>query len=169
MELELCSILFLAPGQAQAKYLLRIQQQHQRKHRGTRKDWMQAVTRDATPFTTKDSCPLPGPASPSCPDLEFRDIDFGDHVDLDDQEIKRCKEISERFMYLCWPRQHPWLQLLGSCTTASVKRHTGSDSRWKAIRTVNSKDPPLGGLNLFKLLERLGYGDIGSVYHLFLQ
>ncbi|KAG1367877.1 Serine/threonine-protein kinase AGC1-7 [Cocos nucifera] len=52
---------------------------------------------------------------------------------------------------------------LNSSTAASIKRHTGSDSRWKAIQLVNSKDPPLG-LNHFKLLKRLGYGDIGSVY-----
>lgn len=48
-------------------------------------------------------------------------------------------------------------------STAPLKPHTGGDVRWDAINMVNSKDPPIG-LNHFRLLKRLGYGDIGSVY-----
>ncbi|XP_072967785.1 serine/threonine-protein kinase RHS3-like isoform X2 [Typha angustifolia] len=52
---------------------------------------------------------------------------------------------------------------IDSSSAAPIKRHTGGDSSWEAIQLVNSRDPPLG-VNHFKLLKRLGYGDIGSVY-----
>ncbi|XP_021671243.2 serine/threonine-protein kinase RHS3 isoform X2 [Hevea brasiliensis] len=47
-------------------------------------------------------------------------------------------------------------------STASFKPHTGGDVRWDAINMVNAKDAI--GLSSFRLLRRLGYGDIGSVY-----
>ncbi|KAI0515962.1 hypothetical protein KFK09_008633 [Dendrobium nobile] len=50
-----------------------------------------------------------------------------------------------------------------SSGTAPVKRHTGYDSGWEAIQLASSRDPPLG-LGHFKLIKRLGFGDIGSVY-----
>ncbi|KAK8933787.1 Protein kinase G11A [Platanthera zijinensis] len=50
-----------------------------------------------------------------------------------------------------------------SSATALVKRHSGHDGCWEAIQLASSRDPPLG-LGHFKLLKRLGYGDIGSVY-----
>ncbi|KAJ0874442.1 putative protein kinase AGC-RSK-2 family [Helianthus annuus] len=43
------------------------------------------------------------------------------------------------------------------------KPHKSNDSRWEAIQTVRSRDGTLG-LNHFRLLKRLGCGDIGSVY-----
>ncbi|KAI3675760.1 hypothetical protein L1987_85353 [Smallanthus sonchifolius] len=43
------------------------------------------------------------------------------------------------------------------------KPHKSNDSRWEAIQAVRSKDGALG-LNHFRLLKRLGGGDIGSVY-----
>lgn len=48
-------------------------------------------------------------------------------------------------------------------TNASLKPHTGGDIRWEAINSASSRDSPLG-LSNFRLLKRLGYGDIGSVY-----
>ncbi|KAL3625101.1 Serine/threonine-protein kinase AGC1-5 [Castilleja foliolosa] len=48
-------------------------------------------------------------------------------------------------------------------TSGSLKPHTGGDFRWDAISSASSKDSPLGLTN-FRLLKRLGYGDIGSVY-----
>ncbi|KAF6170731.1 hypothetical protein GIB67_015683 [Kingdonia uniflora] len=45
----------------------------------------------------------------------------------------------------------------------SAKTHKGSDIRWEAIQAVRSSDGVLG-LNHFRLLKRLGCGDIGSVY-----
>jgi serine/threonine protein kinase len=49
-------------------------------------------------------------------------------------------------------------------TPANVRRHTGGDSRWDAIQlATTSQDAPLN-LAHFRLLKRLGYGDIGSVY-----
>jgi protein-serine/threonine kinase len=49
---------------------------------------------------------------------------------------------------------------MGSSTT---KPHKGNDSRWSAIHVVKSRDNVLG-LNHFRLLKKLGSGDIGSVY-----
>jgi serine/threonine protein kinase len=43
------------------------------------------------------------------------------------------------------------------------KPHTGGDVRWDAINSIASKGPQIG-LDNFRLLKRLGYGDIGSVY-----
>ena len=43
------------------------------------------------------------------------------------------------------------------------KPHKGNDVRWDAIQTVRAKDGDLG-LNHFRLLKKLGCGDIGSVY-----
>ncbi|CAL5022534.1 unnamed protein product [Urochloa decumbens] len=46
-------------------------------------------------------------------------------------------------------------------TPPTARRHTGGgDGRWDAIRAA---EPPLS-LGHFRLLRRLGYGDIGSVY-----
>ncbi|KAJ8761173.1 hypothetical protein K2173_001229 [Erythroxylum novogranatense] len=47
-------------------------------------------------------------------------------------------------------------------TSAHLRPHTGGDIRWDAINMINAK----GGIGLsnFRLLKRLGYGDIGSVY-----
>ncbi|RWR89135.1 serine/threonine-protein kinase RHS3 [Cinnamomum micranthum f. kanehirae] len=50
-----------------------------------------------------------------------------------------------------------------SIDSACHKPHTGGDCRWDAIQIAKSKESPLG-LNHFRLLKRLGFGDIGSVY-----
>ncbi|KAI7734800.1 hypothetical protein M8C21_005466 [Ambrosia artemisiifolia] len=53
-----------------------------------------------------------------------------------------------------------------SCSSLSSnmsKPHKSNDSRWEAIQAVRAKDGVLG-LSHFKLLKRLGCGDIGSVY-----
>ncbi|OEL26313.1 Serine/threonine-protein kinase AGC1-7 [Dichanthelium oligosanthes] len=50
-----------------------------------------------------------------------------------------------------------------SGTSGHVRRHTGGDSRWDAIQLATSQEVPLT-LCHFRLLKRLGYGDIGSVY-----
>ncbi|KAF6137072.1 hypothetical protein GIB67_030836 [Kingdonia uniflora] len=52
---------------------------------------------------------------------------------------------------------------LGSFGSAIIRPHRGSDIRWEAIQAVRSQDGVLG-LNHFRLLKRLGCGDIGSVY-----
>ncbi|KAI5062979.1 hypothetical protein GOP47_0021526 [Adiantum capillus-veneris] len=43
------------------------------------------------------------------------------------------------------------------------KPHRAHDGKWEAIQLVQSKDGTIG-LNHFRLLKRLGCGDIGSVY-----
>ncbi|OAY80570.1 Serine/threonine-protein kinase AGC1-7, partial [Ananas comosus] len=51
----------------------------------------------------------------------------------------------------------------GNTPMPNIRRHTGGDCRWEAVQLANSRDPPLS-LGHFRLLKRLGYGDIGSVY-----
>ncbi|KHG10317.1 hypothetical protein F383_15240 [Gossypium arboreum] len=50
-----------------------------------------------------------------------------------------------------------------SLSSSINKPHKANDIRWEAIQAVRAKDGVLG-LNHFRLLKRLGYGDIGSVY-----
>lgn len=51
-----------------------------------------------------------------------------------------------------------------SNTTGSAnKPHKGNDPRWKAILAIRARDGILG-MGHFRLLKRLGCGDIGSVY-----
>ncbi|XP_047331627.1 serine/threonine-protein kinase AGC1-7-like [Impatiens glandulifera] len=45
-----------------------------------------------------------------------------------------------------------------------LKPHTGGDIRWDAINMVCRESVAAIGLSHFRLLKRLGYGDIGSVY-----
>jgi len=52
-----------------------------------------------------------------------------------------------------------WSNITGSAS----KPHKGNDPRWKAILAVRARDGNLG-MSHFKLLRRLGCGDIGSVY-----
>uniref|UniRef100_A0A0D9ZW31 non-specific serine/threonine protein kinase n=1 Tax=Oryza glumipatula TaxID=40148 RepID=A0A0D9ZW31_9ORYZ len=52
-----------------------------------------------------------------------------------------------------------------SASGQNVKRHTGGDSRWEAVQAATARDAPAPlSLAHFRLLKRLGYGDIGSVY-----
>ncbi|CAN8293079.1 unnamed protein product [Cochlearia groenlandica] len=48
-------------------------------------------------------------------------------------------------------------------STSSNKPHTGGDIRWDAVNHLKSKGIKLG-ISDFRVLKRLGYGDIGSVY-----
>ncbi|XP_074581143.1 serine/threonine-protein kinase D6PK-like [Curcuma longa] len=52
-----------------------------------------------------------------------------------------------------------WSNITGSAN----KPHKGNDPRWKAILAIRSRDGILG-MSQFRLLKRLGCGDIGSVY-----
>ncbi|GLJ16971.1 hypothetical protein SUGI_0293490 [Cryptomeria japonica] len=53
--------------------------------------------------------------------------------------------------------------ICSSFSSAINKPHKANDSRWEAIQLVKSRDTVLG-LSHFRLLKRLGCGDIGSVY-----
>ncbi|CAN0921870.1 Serine/threonine-protein kinase D6PKL2 [Linum grandiflorum] len=52
-----------------------------------------------------------------------------------------------------------WSNITGSAN----KPHKGNDPRWKAILAIRARDGMLG-MSHFRLLRRLGCGDIGSVY-----
>lgn len=52
-----------------------------------------------------------------------------------------------------------WSNITGSAN----KPHKGNDPRWKAILAIRARDGILG-MSQFRLLKRLGCGDIGSVY-----
>ncbi|KAJ6833834.1 serine/threonine-protein kinase D6PKL1-like [Iris pallida] len=66
---------------------------------------------------------------------------------------------------ICRPSSSSDISDESSCSSLNSisKPHKGNDSRWEAIQVVRSRDGNLG-LNHFKLLKRLGCGDIGSVY-----
>ncbi|KAJ6848031.1 serine/threonine-protein kinase D6PKL1-like [Iris pallida] len=67
---------------------------------------------------------------------------------------------------MCRPSSSSDISDESSCSSLSSsvsKPHKGNDSRWEAIQVVRSRDGALG-LNHFRLLKRLGCGDIGSVY-----
>lgn len=51
---------------------------------------------------------------------------------------------------------------LDQSSVAPLRPHTGGDERWEAINSVSAKGTI--GLSNFRLLKRLGYGDIGTVY-----
>mgnify|MGYP000182079264 FL=1 len=55
------------------------------------------------------------------------------------------------------------IQSGNSTSNPSNKPHKGNDARWDAIQAISSRDGPLG-FHHFKLIKRLGCGDIGSVY-----
>lgn len=48
-------------------------------------------------------------------------------------------------------------------TVCQSKPHKGNDARWDAIQRVRDREGELG-LGQFKLMKKLGFGDIGSVY-----
>ncbi|PKI44066.1 hypothetical protein CRG98_035528, partial [Punica granatum] len=52
-----------------------------------------------------------------------------------------------------------WSNITGSAN----KPHKGNDPRWKAILAIRARDGILG-MSHFRLLKRLGCGDIGTVY-----
>jgi hypothetical protein len=63
---------------------------------------------------------------------------------------------------MCRPSASSNISDESSCSSMT-KPHKGSDSRWEAIRVIRSRDGILG-LSHFRLLKKLGCGDIGSVY-----
>ncbi|KAK9272981.1 hypothetical protein L1049_003361 [Liquidambar formosana] len=50
-----------------------------------------------------------------------------------------------------------------SLSSTMYKPHKSNDTRWEAIKVIRSREGALG-LNHFRLLRKLGCGDIGSVY-----
>lgn len=52
---------------------------------------------------------------------------------------------------------------ISSLGNAMYKPHKANDTRWEAIQAIRSRHGMLG-LNHFKLLRKLGCGDIGNVY-----
>ncbi|ONK69351.1 uncharacterized protein A4U43_C05F21950 [Asparagus officinalis] len=67
---------------------------------------------------------------------------------------------------MCRPSTSSDISDESSCSSLSSsvsKPHKGNDSRWEAVQMVRARDGILG-LNHFRLLKKLGCGDIGSVY-----
>lgn len=50
-----------------------------------------------------------------------------------------------------------------SLSSAMYKPHKANDTKWEAIKVIRSRDGVMG-LNHFRLLKKLGCGDIGNVY-----
>ncbi|RWW30745.1 hypothetical protein GW17_00004669 [Ensete ventricosum] len=74
--------------------------------------------------------------------------------------------IENRKSSMCRPSTSSDISDESSCSSLSssvTKPHKGNDSRWEAIQMIRARDGFLG-LSHFRLLKRLGCGDIGSVY-----
>lgn len=72
---------------------------------------------------------------------------------FDSFESRRASDSS------CLSEESSWSNFTGSLN----KPHKGNDPRWNAILAIRTRDGVLG-MSHFKLLRRLGCGDIGSVY-----
>lgn len=67
---------------------------------------------------------------------------------------------------MCRPSTSSDISDESSCSSLSSsinKPHKANDSRWEAIQMIRARDGVLG-LSHFRLLKKLGCGDIGSVY-----
>ncbi|XP_065014035.1 serine/threonine-protein kinase D6PK-like isoform X2 [Musa acuminata AAA Group] len=95
---------------------------------------------------------------------------------VEDSSITRASEgakisdkadvIENRKSSMCRPSTSSDISDESSCSSLSssiTKPHKGNDSRWEAIQMIRARDGFLG-LSHFRLLKRLGCGDIGSVY-----
>uniref|UniRef100_A0A6V7QR15 non-specific serine/threonine protein kinase n=1 Tax=Ananas comosus var. bracteatus TaxID=296719 RepID=A0A6V7QR15_ANACO len=64
---------------------------------------------------------------------------------------------------ICRPSTSSDESSCSSLSSSITKPHKANDSRWEAIQMIRARDGVLG-LSHFRLLKRLGCGDIGSVY-----
>lgn len=107
-------------------------------------------------------CPLPTPRPHMSADYLSSTSRNGSHAMSPNTKTSNAKSSSSNI-------NHGWSSGSNSrsdsldSTSAPSKPHTGGDVRWDAITSSSSRDFPLG-LSNFRLLKRLGYGDIGSVY-----
>ncbi|KAK1605836.1 hypothetical protein QYE76_029509 [Lolium multiflorum] len=79
--------------------------------------------------------------------------------------VGRCETGERGVSSRCRPSTGSDVSEESSCSSFSStsKPHKANDSRWEAIQMIRSRDGILG-LSHFKLLKKLGCGDIGSVY-----
>uniref|UniRef100_A0ACD5ZS49 Uncharacterized protein n=2 Tax=Avena sativa TaxID=4498 RepID=A0ACD5ZS49_AVESA len=77
----------------------------------------------------------------------------------------RCETGERGVSSRCRPSTGSDVSEESSCSSFSgtSKPHKANDSRWEAIQMIRTRDGILG-LSHFKLLKKLGCGDIGSVY-----
>lgn len=75
-------------------------------------------------------------------------------------EFVESENISFSSVSYCNSAEPNEVSFRGICPS---KPHKGNDIRWDAIQCVKGKDGELG-LAHFRLLKKLGFGDIGSVY-----
>ncbi|RLN12584.1 protein kinase G11A-like [Panicum miliaceum] len=76
--------------------------------------------------------------------------------------IKRSETGERRISSRYRPSNSSDISDESSCSSIT-KPHKANDSRWEAIQMIRTRDGILG-LSHFKLLKKLGCGDIGSVY-----
>ncbi|XP_073118569.1 serine/threonine-protein kinase RHS3-like [Henckelia pumila] len=116
---------------------------------------------EPTMLTGTNPCPVPSPG-------RFTNTDYLTNT-ISSGAISSPKSVAGNAKNTSSTINHSWNS--GSSnrsdsldsTSAPLKPHTGGDVRWDAINSASSRDTPLG-LSNFRLLKRLGYGDIGSVY-----
>ncbi|KAF8099708.1 hypothetical protein N665_0238s0036 [Sinapis alba] len=78
---------------------------------------------------------------------------------FDSFEMAAKTSVSRASDSSCLSEESSWSNFTGSLN----KPHKGNDPRWNAILAIRTRDGILG-MSHFKLLKRLGCGDIGSVY-----
>lgn len=112
-------------------------------------------------------CPLPTPKghNPSADHVNVATTRNGSHAMSPNTKMMNTTKsnLSSFNQIQGWHCNNSRSDSLDSTSSAPLKPHTGGDVRWDAITCASSRDSPLG-LSNFRLLKRLGYGDIGSVY-----
>lgn len=88
-----------------------------------------------------------------------------EHASRSARLIGRCETGERGVSSRCRPSTGSDVSEESACSSISStsKPHKANDSRWEAIQIIRSRDGNLG-LSHFKLLKKLGCGDIGSVY-----
>lgn len=131
-------------------------------------------------MTTEQKHSPPTPTYSKSPDLSLQNLSFSSsspRTDLSistisgsnknsNLNISECEESektslsSSSYCYSVDPNES---KLIIKSPTCPSKPHKSNDIRWDAIQSVKSKDGELS-LSHFRLLKKLGFGDIGSVY-----
>ncbi|XP_026663119.1 uncharacterized protein LOC103714217 [Phoenix dactylifera] len=125
--------IFLAPARVPVANLVATPETGEKASRNKKK--LEPVTRDGTALTTKDSWPLSGPPSP-CPNLEIpMKSETSTSMPMSTSMTTSCMKSGDaRISDSCVSvirvsTGSTCSDSLDSFTTASIKRHTGSESR----------------------------------------
>ena len=102
--------------------------------------------------------PIPSPKIPSSPGSNMTESQLVNTSNLNTKQNNNSNNNSNGSSNMSSRNNS-----IESTSSNPSKPHTGGDIRWDAVNTLTSKGVQLG-ISDFRLLKRLGYGDIGSVY-----